>query len=383
MAHAGERKTPQEYALLDDLGTVWIRRTFSWDAIEKEPEQWDFAEFDAYVDQGRAAGKKILAVLAYDADWIHRGEKYCPGIHVSAEQLPYYLRYVETVVRRYRDRVDAFEIWNEPNNRFMFWKGSREEFFALAGAAVRKIKEIDPSIKVLAGSFWLSPASYIRAMFRSGALDRADALSFHPYAASPRGTLRSYRRLKKLCAEFGFAGEIWITEVGYATRGIYPGFINENNYPEYIVKTLTGLAARDPRTIFWYELFDRDNRGQERSAWNPEYYFGLVYPDYSPKRGAAAFGLCARTLAGAEYRPGLPPGLELPRRITAFYFRGREGGGILILWKDGGTRRVRLSPPGAGALLHDFESGGAAAFSGGELTLGSMPRMLTWTDARD
>ncbi|MDR2185775.1 MAG: beta-galactosidase [Treponema sp.] len=374
MAHGGFTRSAREYALLDELGSVWIRRTFDWEDIEPEEGRWDFAGWDAYVDSAKAAGKKILATLAYDVGWIY-GEQEARR-NIIPEKIPHYLRYVETVVRRYRDRIDAFEIWNEPNNPFYFWKGSDRDFFELARAAAAKIKEIDPAIKVAAAGFWLAPRGFIRGMFESGAMEDVDILSFHPYAGSPRGALRSYDRLLRIIEPYHFKGQIWITEIGFPTGGIYIGNISEDNYPEYIVKTLAGFAARGVEVNFWYELFDKKNRDEAKSRINPSQYFGLAYPDFTRKRGAAAFALCGRLIPGSEYRPDLPRRTGLPAAVSALYFRGAETD-ALILWNDGRPRRVRVLGPAG--REYDIVSGEGRDIPGElMLDLDREPRILSW-----
>jgi hypothetical protein len=377
MAHGGFTRSAEEYALLDELGSVWIRRTFDWEDIEPEEGRWDFAQWDAYVDGAKAAGKKILATLAYDVGWIY-GEKEARR-NIIPEKIPYYLRYVETVVRRYRGRIDAFEIWNEPNNPFYFWKGSDRDFFELTRAAAAKIKEIDPSIKVAAAGFWLAPKKFIRGIFEAGAMEQVDILSFHPYAGSPQGAVRSYDRLLKMIEPYHFKGRIWVTEIGFPTRGIYIGRANENNYPEYIVKTLAGFAVRGVEVDFWYELFDKRNRDEAKSRINPSQYFGLAYPDFTRKRGAAAFALCGRFIPGSEYRPDLPRRIKLPASVTALYFKGAETD-ALILWNDGSPLKVFVNsgnPVPAGGMEHDIISGEGRDIPA-SLDLDRRPRILTW-----
>jgi hypothetical protein len=62
-------------------------------------------------------------------------------------------------------------------------------------------------------------------------------------------------------------------------------------------------------------LFDRYNPEQQPSKTNSENYFGLVYPDYSYKKGAEAYALCGRYLAGKTYRPELPERNSLPAAV--------------------------------------------------------------------
>jgi hypothetical protein len=381
----GHGPLTREHEFLDELGVVWMRNTFYWSDIERRPGEWDFSRYDEYVEEGKRAGRKILAILAYDTAWIYEDGKRRRNI--TAELLPHYLRYVETVVRRYQGKIDAYEIWNEPN--WVFWKGTNRDFFELSKAALRKIREVDPQVKIVAGSFSWVPAGFIRSMFDSGALAGADVISFHPYGVNPESSLRQYDRLVKVLAGKGYTGEIWVTEVGYPTDGYYPTRVSEEKFPEYVVKTLAGLAVRGAHKVFWYELTGAYLPGKEPNRLNSEFFFGLAYPDYSPRTGVAAYALCGRYLAGAEYRPELPLRAGLPRSVEALYFHqpsgasseaGASGTSTLVLWNRGESPLpVRVTLPGSAQTLHDIVSGaGRAVPEETELVLDTAPRFFTW-----
>jgi hypothetical protein len=107
MVHAGSRsdKVTEEYALLDELGVKWMLTDFSWGSIQPEKDRWNLDAFKTYADNGKAHGKKILAVMDYDADWIHE-EGYaddphhagdeCDGPHryISPSEIPLFCDYV-------------------------------------------------------------------------------------------------------------------------------------------------------------------------------------------------------------------------------------------------------------------------------------------------
>lgn len=344
MAHAGSRLTEKENRLLEEMGVSWIRSTFRWDSIQKRTKQWDFTRWDRYVENAERAGKKVLAVLAYDVPWIYGKEEKEARRHIEPEKIPYFLQYVEGVVRRYKGRIHAYEIWNEPN--WLFWKGPDEDFFQLATAAAQRIKEVDPHSYLVMGSFWRVPKGFIRGMFRAGAFQYADAVSFHPYALTPEGVVALYDKLKEELQEVGFKGDIWVTEIGYPTRGWYLSRVSEEQKPSYVIKTLAGLLVRGARVVFWYELFDKYPKGMAPSALDSELYFGLNYPDFKPKKGAAAYTLLARRLAGATYRPDLVKvSPELKHTLEILPFLRPDGQKVLLLWsRTGETVYLRVSP---------------------------------------
>jgi hypothetical protein len=298
VAHAGNPVSAEENALLDELGIVWVRNDFSWDIVEPQKGEWDFSRYDRMVEDNIASGRKMLSVLGFDVGWLHKSGKQRD--YISPEELPYFINYVEQVVTRYKGKVDAWEIWNEPNVYVRFWKGPAKDFYALSKAAAQKIRECDPEAKIIAGSFFRVPKSFIKGMFASGALDDVDGIAFHPYAATPKGAISLYDSFAALMREQGYTGEIWVTEIGYPTGGIYPSRVSEKKFGAYIHDTITGLALRGARTIFWYQLTDGHTRANTPRTLNSERFFGLAYRDYEKKPGAEEFAKVVRGLTGSS-----------------------------------------------------------------------------------
>jgi hypothetical protein len=384
----GERKIPDDYAgiapwdgrtltetdmaLVNDIGATWFRRTFRWSGIEHNRGEWNFSEYDGYVALGNRFNKKHMAILAYDVSWLPHSK---PD-HISKEDLPLYLEYVRQTVQHYRGKVDVWEIWNEPNLS-RFWKGSREDFFTLVKETAKVIRESDPKATIAACGFFRVPSGLIKKMFAQGVFTNIDLISFHPYAVNATASVRLYDRLEKLVRELGFQGQIIASEAGYPTRGLYPTVVSEKKYPARIIKILSGLAAHGAHRIFWYELFDEYNVGQEKSKMNSEDFFGLVYPDYSYKKGAYAYALCAKHLAGTTYMPNY---LKKTHGIVSMYFQKLSGKNVLILWKEGGgSASVRLLMPGTNQIMHDISSMDTVSLqSEVDIKITQAPLFFTW-----
>ena len=376
IVHAGRTRTQREFAYMDYLGVRWILHTFRWSDIEPEQGEWDFLVYDALVDRNKEAGIKIIGLLAYDNWWIHEG--FNGPRYISPQRLPDFLNYVRKTVEHFRGRVDAWCIWNEPNANS--WRGTDEEFIELSRQTADAVREVDSEVILLGGAFNRNvtglPEKFIRKLFESGAMDKADAVAFHPYELNPARTALLYDRFRNIVDDYGFGDRIWITEVGYPTGGWYPTAVSEKKFPAYVVKTFVNLAVSGAQKILWYQLFDPP----ERVNRNSEHFFGLVRSreDYTSK-GAEAFRLCAVHLAGTGYRPDLPLHEKLPRSLRAFYFEQPAGGGTLVLWKEGASTRVTLQPPD-GAAIHDLVSGNSSPLSTETtITVGSMPVFITWT----
>jgi hypothetical protein len=287
MCHAGMPGSAQENAVLDELGITWVRNDINWHEVEKAEGEWDFSYYDRFVAANNARGRKMLFVLGFDTPWIHKEGKRKP--YISPEELPKYLNYVEKVVTRYKGKVEAWEIWNEPNMNVRFWKGPAKDFYALSKAAALKIRECDPDAKIIAGSFFMVPSGFIKNMFASGALDDVDAISFHPYSGNPGGVAYLYDKFTALMKKMDYTGDIWVTEIGYPTAGISPNRISEKNLGAYIADTYTALALRGARVIVWYHLKDDHTKDTIPASLDSERFFGLVYRDYEKKTGIPSF----------------------------------------------------------------------------------------------
>ena len=367
----------EDFDLLDYFNAVWIRDTPRWSFIEQEEGKWDFEYWDYYVEKAEAAGKKMVFVLGFDNPWLYSNKKEHRDL--TEREIPYFLKYVEQIVSRYRNRV-VYEIWNEPN--WLFWKGSSEHFFALSAAAAKKIREIEPTAVIIAGSTMRVSRRFTQGMHKAGALENVDGFSLHPYAASPGNTINQIDKQRKILDKLNFGKPIWITEVGYSTGPI--SFCSIKRYPEYIIKTLCGMAVRagSVQNFIWFEYLNDYNKGEEPNRLNPVYHFGLIYPNREFKPGAKAFSLTAQNLAGSEYRPELPLREGIKSGITSLYFKGTNGRNTLILWKDGDEKqKLLLAVSGtAEVFYHDILTGEALALNAETvLRIGRDPVFVTWT----
>jgi len=369
----------EEADLLDYFDAVWIRSTIRWTGVEPEEGKWNFEFWDNYVAKSEAAGKKLILILGFDNTWLYSDNKEHRAF--TEREISYFLKYVEQVVSRYRTRI-VYEIWNEPN--WLFWKGTAKQFYPVSVAAAKKIREMEPNAVIIAGSTARVSKRFTRGMFNAGAMEYVDGFSLHPYATSPKGTISQIIKQRKVLDEFNFDKPIWVTEVGYSTGPI--SFCNIKRYPEYIVKTLSGLAVRsgDVRNLIWFKLMNDYNKGEEPSRLNPAPHFGLTYPDRVFKPGAEAFRLTASSLAGAEYRPELPIREGISSGITSLYFKRKDGRNILILWKDSeGKQKLRLTIPGVAEILrHNIHSGKAEILpmkGSAVLEISLEPVFISWT----
>ncbi|MBQ6120311.1 MAG: hypothetical protein IJI59_01080, partial [Clostridia bacterium] len=102
----------------------------------------------------------------------------------------YLQAFVRFLIHRYgaeEVRTWLFEVWNEPDLPFVFWNGSRDEYFRLYAESARAIKAVDPQIQVggpaTSGSKWIS--SFLRYCRENDV--PVDFVTTHQYAGDPLG----------------------------------------------------------------------------------------------------------------------------------------------------------------------------------------------------
>ncbi|MBU1032972.1 MAG: beta-galactosidase [Patescibacteria group bacterium] len=103
---------------LDDLGIRRFRLGAYWKFLEPQPDEWNFGELDRDIKAvGDRGGKVVLAVGEKLPHW---PECWTPDWWKNLPrdlQQPLTLKYIETVVRRYKDNptIIAWQIENEPH----------------------------------------------------------------------------------------------------------------------------------------------------------------------------------------------------------------------------------------------------------------------------
>jgi hypothetical protein len=363
--HAGSSGDNREYPLLDEYSVSWVHWDFSWSTIEPSDDNWNFEAFDTHVRNANDNNKKVFGMLLYDVDWIHTepGDRPRGVPYVTGDELPDYLDYVRETVAHYdgkdgRPKVDAWAIWNEPNLDDRFWCGTKEEFYNLTREAAAVIREANPDAVIVGGAFnSIAADEWVTGIFTSGAMEKVDYIAYHPYMPSPEVSFNRYASFKALVTPYGFADKIWITEIGYPTAGTAGGtealVIPDEEFPEALIKTIAYLTGAGPKALFWYHLRDHDNPQTN----NSEDWFGLFNYDFTPKRGAPAYKLCAENIPGKTCRAFT--GSNLPDYLRAWYYQGGDGKHTLIICNTRRSKSVnlRIELPGDNPQKYNIVTG--------------------------
>ncbi len=182
-----------------ELGAKHGRLQSGWAKCEKEKGVYDFAWLDECVYGLNEQGVKPWMCLCYGnpvyGSELHLGAGVA-AVTENEEAMAAWLRYVEATVKRYKDTVDCWEIWNEPNGH------GCEEYATLLMKTAETVRKVQPKAKImglsLAGVDLRFTKGVLDILKQHEKLDCINYLTYHPYAGNPDSSYAAVDKLKQL-----------------------------------------------------------------------------------------------------------------------------------------------------------------------------------------
>jgi polysaccharide biosynthesis protein PslG len=281
----------------------WVREDFQWFRIEPRPGEYHWHFHDRAVELFGRYDIKILGVLGPSVGWATpSGQDRADDVSFSPPDPQAFARYAYATALRYKDTVQHWEIWNEPDNP-LFWQPAPDPaaYSELLRQAAAAVKRANPNAKVLVGGLNPFDLSFMHALHGNGVWDSFDILNLHPYvdplAPEDGNIIASTDSVRALARDYG-EKPIWVTELGWSSgRGDRDkvGVTNEDQQADYLIRAMALLWTAGVERVFWYALKDDVN--------NP---YGLVAlgegrSDFTRLKPAFfAFRTLNRTLGGAK-----------------------------------------------------------------------------------
>jgi hypothetical protein len=355
----------------------------------------DFSTLDPVVDAAAARGIRVLLILTYAPPWANGGHDNDHWFPVDDGD---WTAIVDATVAHFAGKVQAYEVWNEPNFVHMgnFGDGSaaarRARYWRLVEIAHARVHAGCADCVVLAGasgagtpvtntrdgnpnesSVWLEWA------YANGYGDDFDAVTHHPYAPWSVGLGPSYPECTaprwwnmfgppdEKCGELAAvravmvrhgdgAKKIWATEFGYPSAGTGISAAQRRDFLEEGVRNWRALDYTGPFFLF---SFADSPRADCAGSADPECFFGVVDAAGAAKQPAYDGMRLALTDTRLE---SLAPGRSLHRASALWSSLGRftlwlQGDGNLVLyqgstvlWKVVNLKGVRLTNQTDGSL---------------------------------
>ncbi|MET0197935.1 MAG: beta-galactosidase [Rhodococcus fascians] len=276
-----------------EVGASWVRVVVNWAQIETAPGVFDWGNTDRVVDAARAQGYSVLAVLAGTPAW---AQGPIPSLLPGAVPVDpnTYGAFAGAAAAHLGNRVDSYEVWNEPNIPSFFAPVDAARYVGLLRAAYPAIHNADPGATVLSaglattidtGAWTVAPVTFLQQMYAAGAGGFMDAVALHPYTFpftvenDPNGQWAQVDQAYGTMAANGDGGKkIWITELG-APTGNGPMAVTEEAQAAIIGSSL----AQASRLPYVGPVFVHALRDAGADAFDSEQNYGLLRADFSRK----------------------------------------------------------------------------------------------------
>jgi polysaccharide biosynthesis protein PslG len=266
--------------IIADMGATWVRNGVPWFELEPAQGNYDWSYLDIMLPDLKRRGMKILFVLAY-APSFHSSNGMSNGIpNVQA-----WKNFVDAITTRYRDEVDAWEVWNEPNLGEFFVGTPRQYFDYVLKPVYSIIKNNDPDSLVaapgLATLYSTKWWEFLKKLNSYGGGAYFDVLSHHAYNGEAKGMkvmLTQSRAgkpsIQKALKDSKFDKKpFWLTEWG--CDGVKIGDFWQAHCLYEQAKMFGTISW--VQKVFVYCL-NEDPRYVDKFQW------GLLDVDYRPKR---------------------------------------------------------------------------------------------------
>lgn len=245
----------ERIAAIERMGFGGTRLAFEWGKLEPTRGIYYWDRQDTIIAQLEAVGVGTYGMIGYSPDWARPAntrQTHRPVVDGStARGDTAFAAFAAAAARRYRGRIDRWEVWNEPNI-LHFWVHMRGrqnlgpdpvDYAALFRLAADSILAANPDAVVSTAGLAPgpnrrravpgSPSGYPAAMYLDSLLAmgiRSQAIGIHPYTKRPRwldvpaGTPLdpSNKVLNETLAVLGAYGlgdtPLWITEWGVDLR---------------------------------------------------------------------------------------------------------------------------------------------------------------------
>lgn len=218
--------------------TIWPDQRFGsvrfwdsnlrWGDLSPSPGQWNFQRFDRFVYEASSKDSKILYTLGSTPRWASsRPDERCSyGFGCAAEpiRLAHWEEYVRRVATRYRGRIEAYELWNEPYfsdfsvdrvQPVAFFSGSVSDMVEMARLARQVLDRIEPKALLTTPGFLGGGQRHLDLFLGRGGKHYTQVISYHFYSGNAREFAEKVLDVRSIMRRHGVESlPLWNTESG-------------------------------------------------------------------------------------------------------------------------------------------------------------------------
>ena len=305
----------RDLGLVQEMGFTWVKQKFPWREIEGiEKGQYDWYRTDYIVTETAKAGLKLLVRLDQQPYWSEPADNQWQENGPPGDMADF-ADFCGAVAARYRGRIGAYQVWNEPNLS-REW-GNRPPdpaaYTELLAACYTAIKAADPAAVLVSAG--LAPTgtdndaampdtAFLQEMYDAGAAAYFDVLGANApgYKAPPEldpaaavapeyggGRWFAFRHVEDLRAMMVANGDghkqVAILELGWTTDQVNPDYawhaVDEATQADYLVRAYQYAVAHWRP---WVGLMTTIYIAEwEWTPENEQWWWAVVLPDGTPR----------------------------------------------------------------------------------------------------
>ena len=348
-------------------GIEWLRTDIDWDYVGGDNGNFSWWRIDNVFNSAEAYGVQLLPILAGANPWTRVAAK---------DDLDNWETFVSAFATRYKGRISAVEIWNEPDNE-NWGRIPAAEFVPIVQRAYQAIKAVDPTITVVLSGLCNNGSDYLSSLYSNGIKNYCDAVAYHPYVHphapdeewrtgnfltgyTYHSYIRNINSVKSVMSSNGDGSKpLWLTEMGWPTHS---SGVTEAQQASFITNAAAIAFANGVEKFFVYEL-----KAPEQDSSDAESHFGILHADLTFKPAYPAY---------RDYIVRKESGAADPY-ANAVFLLGRDGWGVQSFatsnhWSDARAPHsdadYLVASLGTGALW--MPTSGNTTFGGRSLAVG-------------
>ena len=289
-----------------------VKQTFAWRDLEPQPGAWDWTQSDRILREIARRGLSIIVRLGQVPSWARAASQRAAN-DAPAADITTWAEYCFRVAERYKGKVAAYQIWNEPNLSREWGDAAPDPagYVNVLAACSEAIRAVDPAAILISAG--LAPTGnyddlampddiFLDHMYRNGFQQHIDVVGVHApgYTApeiSPDSeealqrwfTLRRIEDLRKIMLSYDDeARQMAIMELGYTTDPVNPDYswfsVTEAQQAEMLERAYEYAIANWRPWIGLVALIYLPDQSWQQS--DEEFWWSIVEPDTGIPRDA-------------------------------------------------------------------------------------------------
>ncbi|MCB0211581.1 MAG: PD40 domain-containing protein [Anaerolineae bacterium] len=292
--------------MLNDMGLGWGKGYVNWGTVEPKPGEFHWVDPDNIAQAMGDQQVKILMRVHGTPAWARpQNSSYTH----PPDDMAAFGAFMTALADRYKGRVAAYEIWNEPNLNYEWGNLDPDPvvYTEMVKTAYKAVKAADPEALVITGGLATTgdgsataygDLAFLQGMYDAGLQKHCDGIGSHPYTfgrapdeVDPWGL--SLSRVQEQYDVMKTNGDgnqkIWITELGWVIEsnwdlGEHESIaVSQTQQAEYLTEAFAMLENDMPfvQAVF---LFNLDF---STVAWYPAQepmrWYAILNPDRTPR----------------------------------------------------------------------------------------------------